>query len=70
MSVSVNMTEWIRLVATPQDKQMLEAIKLDNGDDTISSTVRRLIRVEAKRRGLTLATDASEEVIPELELQT
>ena len=47
-----NYTEWIRLVATPQDKALLEAIKKANGDEGFSTTVRGLIREEAARRGL------------------
>jgi hypothetical protein len=45
-------TEWIRLVATPTDKDLLERLQRDNMDDSLSATVRRLIRQEARRRGI------------------
>jgi hypothetical protein len=54
MSMNEPKTEWIRLVCTPTDKAMLEAISADNMDDGLSSTVRKLIRQEAKRRGITV----------------
>lgn len=54
MSTNEPKTEWIRLVASPTDKALLEAIAADNGDDSISATVRRLIRQEAKRRDLSV----------------
>ncbi len=43
------MTEWIRLVATPADKEMLATITERHGDDSESATVRRLIRLEHAR---------------------
>lgn len=52
MSTNEPKTEWIRLVASPTDKALLEAIAADNGDDSISAAVRRLIRQEAKRIGI------------------
>ena len=52
MSTNEPKTEWIRLVASPTDKALLEAIAADNGDDSISAAVRRLIRQEAKRSGI------------------
>ena len=54
MSTNEPKTEWIRLVASPTDKSLLEAIAADNGDDSISAAVRRLIRQEAKRIGIVL----------------
>lgn len=45
-------TEWIRLVATPEDKALLKAIQEANGDEAFSATVRNLIREEAARRNL------------------
>lgn len=44
------MTEWIRLVATPEDKDMLAAITERSGSDSESATVRRLIRLEYQRQ--------------------
>lgn len=55
MSTNEPKTEWIRLVASPTDKATLEAITAHNGDDTLSATVRRLIRQEGKRIGLVKA---------------
>ncbi len=46
------LNEWIRLVATPQDKELLRQIAAQDGDPGQSATVRRLIRDEARRRGL------------------
>lgn len=43
------MTEWIRLVATPQDKALLDAITQHRANDGFSETVRQLIREEAAR---------------------
>lgn len=42
-------TEWIRLVASPTDKALLTAITFQAGDDSMSATIRRLIRQEARR---------------------
>lgn len=52
MSMRKYYTEWIRLVATPQDKALLRAIQEQNGDEGFSTTVRTLIREEAARRNL------------------
>jgi len=52
MSANEPKTEWIRLVASPTDKAMLNAITAVVGDDNMSATVRRLIRQEARRLGL------------------
>lgn len=52
MSMTKTMTEWIRLVATPQDKALLDAITAQAGDRGFSTTVRRLIREEAQRRNI------------------
>ena len=48
-------TEWIRLVATPQDKALLEAIQTARQDEGFSTTVRSLIREEAARAGIVAA---------------
>lgn len=50
--MSKTMTAWIRLVATPQDKALLDEISERNGDAGFSATVRRLIREEAERLGI------------------
>ncbi len=56
MSTNEPKSEWIRLVATPTDKALLEAITnqiaREDGDANMSATVRRLIWQEAKRRGI------------------
>lgn len=52
MSMTKSMTAWIRLVATEQDRQLLEQISKRNGDAGFSATVRRLIREEALRTGI------------------
>jgi len=52
MSMTKSMTAWIRLVATEQDRRMLEQISQRNGDAGFSATVRRLIREEAGRLGI------------------
>lgn len=52
MSMNEPKTEWIRLVASPTDKALLETITQRSGDDNLSATVRRLIRQEAMRLGL------------------
>lgn len=49
MSMQKTMTEWIRLVATPQDKALLDAITQRRCNDGFSETVRQLIREEAQR---------------------
>jgi hypothetical protein len=48
-------SEWIRLVASPTDRALLTAITLHAGDDNMSATIRRLIRQEARRQGITPA---------------
>ncbi len=60
MSSNEPKTEWIRLVASPTDKAMLEAITVQSGDDNLSATVRRLIRQEARRLGVAIHSVASE----------
>ncbi len=56
MNANEPKSEWIRLVATPTDKALLEAITnqiaREDGDANMSATVRRLIWQEAKRRGI------------------
>jgi hypothetical protein len=52
-------SEWIRLVATPTDKALLDAIQAANMDDSLSATVRRLIRQEAKRRNIVAPLDGA-----------
>ncbi len=56
MSINEPKSEWLRLVTTPTSKALLERITSEivreEGDGNTSSTVRRLIWQEAKRRGL------------------
>ena len=51
MSQKKTHTKWIRLVATPKDKALLDAITTCRENDGFSETVRQLIREEASRRG-------------------
>jgi len=55
MNATEAKTEWIRLVASPTDRALLHAITRHAGDDSMSATVRRLIRQEARRCGITPA---------------
>ena len=43
---------FITLAATPEDKALLAAIAKQDGNASQSATVRKLIRDEAKRRGI------------------
>ena len=56
MSVSQpNITDsgaWISLSATPEDKVLLAEIAKQDGNASQSATIRKLIRDEAKRRGI------------------
>lgn len=54
MSMNDPMTDFVRLILTPQDKQSLELLASDD-DRSMSSTVRKLIRDEMRRRNLQLA---------------
>lgn len=55
MSMQKTYTEWIRLVATPHDKALLDAITSRRHNDGFSETVRQLIREEADRQGVIIA---------------
>jgi predicted CopG family antitoxin len=46
------LTEVIRFVATEQDKALLDLISKQDGNSSMSAMIRRLIRDEAKRRGV------------------
>lgn len=61
MSMTKTMTEWIRLVATEQDKALLDEISRRNGDAGFSATVRRLIREEAQRLGIWQPANSQQE---------
>ena len=52
------------------DRTLLDRISQHYYDASMSAVLRRLIRQEAKRIGISFDDDAPEEVIPELELQT
>lgn len=45
-------TEWIQVKASQADKDILEKLRIEMEEDSLSSTVRRLIRQEANRRGV------------------
>lgn len=49
MSMPKTYTEWIRLLAPPEDKALLLAITEQRQNDGFSETVRQLIREEAQR---------------------
>lgn len=55
-------TEWIRLVATPKDKQLLLAITEQRENDGFSDTIRQLIREEAKRTNVQLTHSAAQQL--------
>lgn len=48
----MELTESIRFIATELDKTLLSAIARQDGDSSMSATIRRLIRQEAERRGI------------------
>lgn len=48
----MELTEGIRFMATETDKLLLSAIARQDGDTSMSATIRRLIRNEAVRRGI------------------
>lgn len=48
----MSLTEQIRFVASEQDKALLDLISEQDGSSGMSATIRRLIRDEAKRRGI------------------
>lgn len=60
MSMQKTYTEWIRLMATPTDKAMLDAITTHRNNAGFSETVRQLIREEADRRGVIVVQRASQ----------
>ncbi len=55
-----SLSEFITLAASPTDKALLIAIANEDGDTSQSAIVRRLIRQEAKRRGITIPTATTE----------
>jgi hypothetical protein len=65
MKMQKTMTEWIRLVATPEDKALLLAITARRSNDGFADTVRQLIREEAARKGI--AVVARYEPLPHAE---
>lgn len=55
----MELTESIRFIATELDRSLLKAIAMQDGDSSMSATIRRLIRQEAERRGIrTKGTEA------------
>lgn len=46
------LTESIRFIASEEDRKYLETIAAQDGDYNMSSTLRRMIRSEANRRGI------------------
>ena len=60
----MELTESIRFIATETDKTLLNAIARQDGDSSMSATIRRLIRNEAERRGIKIDR-VDEEVLAE-----
>jgi hypothetical protein len=50
----MHLTDCIRFMATPEDRDLLNAIARQEGDAGLSATLRKLIRTEAQRRGIRL----------------
>lgn len=48
----MSLTQQMRFTATEQDKALLDQISKQDGDSSMSASIRRLIREEAKRRGI------------------
>lgn len=48
--------DFVRLLLQPGDRTMLERLTANEGDASMSAVVRKLIRQEAQRRGLTAHT--------------
>lgn len=47
-----SLTEWVRCLVSPQDKAILRELAQRNGSASESATIRRLIREEAQRLGV------------------
>lgn len=54
------LVETVRFMATPSDRALLEEIAQQDGDASMSATIRKLIRVEAARRGIQVPTETTE----------
>jgi len=54
----MELSERIVTVANEQDRSLLEEIARQDGDTSMSATVRRLIREEAARRGIAITAPA------------
>lgn len=52
----MELTESIRFITTDVDKALLTILAKQDGDSSMSATLRRLIRQEAERRGIPLFT--------------
>lgn len=57
----MELTESIRFIATESDKSLLSAIAKQDGDSSMSATIRRLIRNEAQRRGIEVIEQPEEQ---------
>jgi hypothetical protein len=55
------LNEQFRLVLTESDKLLLTRLSQDDGESSMSATVRRLIRNEAKVRGLEAVSQQTEQ---------
>lgn len=61
----MELTESIRFIATEIDKSLLATIARQDGDSSMSATIRRLIRQEAKRRGIESVSQPEEAAVPQ-----
>lgn len=59
----MELTESIRFIATELDRSLLKAIAIQDGDSSMSATIRRLIRQEAERRGIKADIDVSDNLL-------
>lgn len=59
----MELTESIRFIATELDRSLLKAIAIQDGDSSMSATIRRLIRQEADRRGIKAEIDVSDNLL-------
>lgn len=59
----MNLTESVRFVLSEEDKFLLSTIAKQEGDSSMSATIRRWIRQEAERRGIKADIDVSDNLL-------
>jgi hypothetical protein len=69
MKMQKTHTEWIRLVATPEDKETLRVLTDLRNNDGFSETVRQLIREEGRRHNIMPANNPTALPLPIVDLQ-